>query len=373
MSDLAVREVDGALSLIQRARENLAEARDVVDYRRIMASTKAAAGVARKAHAAAKEDDDARAAILLAIEAEEVCLQAEALAGRWLRETLERKERHTGHGDQRAASQVVRPLLTDLGVSWAESSRWQQIEQIPPDLVERYIEAVKRARRMWLSRQRLLRLWREQQADERRQQPIPIPEPGQPDIRCGDFAHALADVENVDAIITDPPYPKEFLPLYGKLSEFAAAKLKPSGVLAVMCGQSYLREYLEQLGSCLAYRWTGAYITQGPRTRMHEARVGTGWKPILLFERADAEGIPFLLDDLFDSPGNDKRFHHWGQSEQGMAALIERLSVPGALVVDPFVGGGTTAVVCRDLNRRFIGCDIDSAAVNATYERLDIR
>jgi DNA modification methylase len=39
-------------------------------------------------------------------------------------------------------------------------------------------------------------------------------------------------------------------------------------------------------------------------------------------------------------------------------------------VVDPCLGGGTTAIVCRDLGRRFVGCDIDADAVLTAQERL---
>jgi DNA modification methylase len=53
-----------------------------------------------------------------------------------------------------------------------------------------------------------------------------------------------------------------------------------------------------------------------------------------------------------------------------MADLIERLTNPGDLVVDPFLGGGTTAIVCRELGRRFVGCDIDPLAIDKTLRRL---
>jgi DNA modification methylase len=53
-----------------------------------------------------------------------------------------------------------------------------------------------------------------------------------------------------------------------------------------------------------------------------------------------------------------------------MADIVERLTEPGALVVDPFLGGGTTAVVCEALGRRFVGCAVDAAAITAARERL---
>jgi len=215
------------------------------------------------------------------------------------------------------------------------------------------------------------RLARETAADQRRAEPVePVTVLDSVDIRHGDFREVLADLSDVDAIITDPPYPREFIPLFGDLSALAAKVLRPGGVLAVMTGQSWLPDYMTELARYMRYRWTCAYMVSGPRNRVHAARVGTGWKPILLFSRHGDEGHPFLLDDVFASEDDDKRHHHWGQSESGIAALVERLTEPGDLVCDPFLGGGTAAVVCRDLGRRFVGCDLDAAAVHTSRERV---
>lgn len=55
-------------------------------------------------------------------------------------------------------------------------------------------------------------------------------------------------------------------------------------------------------------------------------------------------------------------------------ALIEKLilasSAPGQLVVDPFVGSGTTAVVAAKLGRRWIAGDAEARYVGLTRERL---
>lgn len=55
-------------------------------------------------------------------------------------------------------------------------------------------------------------------------------------------------------------------------------------------------------------------------------------------------------------------------------ALIEKLvlasSKPGQLVVDPFVGSGTTAVVASRLGRRWLAGDADARYVGLTRERL---
>jgi DNA modification methylase len=69
---------------------------------------------------------------------------------------------------------------------------------------------------------------------------------------------------------------------------------------------------------------------------------------------------------------NDKRFHQWGQSESGMTDLVSRLTVPGELVCDPFLGAGTTAIACMRLARRCVGCDIDATVVQTARERCQL-
>lgn len=223
---------------------------------------------------------------------------------------------------------------------------------------------------------RAQRVIRERAADERRRQPVAqATQHGLIEIRHGDFENALRDLErySVDAIITDPPYKPDSWAVYTGLGMLARKVLKPDGVLAVMTGTrlEVLDHADEQIGRWMRRRWRGVYLTPGPRWRDQLERVATGYKPILIYAPPDGDDCRrWINDDVFGSRADDKRFHHWGQSESGMASLVERLTEPGHLVVDPFLGGGTTAVVCRDLGRRFIGCDVDPAAVATTRERV---
>ena len=63
-----------------------------------------------------------------------------------------------------------------------------------------------------------------------------------------------------------------------------------------------------------------------------------------------------------------------GYNTQKPKALIERIikasSNEGDLVADFYLGSGTTAEVCKDLNRKFIGCDINPRAIEITHQRL---
>jgi hypothetical protein len=193
----------------------------------------------------------------------------------------------------------------------------------------------------------------------------------------GDFREVLATLppESVDAIITDPPYSAEYVPLFGDLARIAAELLKPSGVLVVMTGHLYLYEYMTLLNQHLRYRWICTYHTDGAKATVHVARFGQAWKPLLVYVRHDAENLRFVCSDYFSAAHNtadgvQKELHHWQQSLGGFIQIVERFTEPGETVLDPFMGSGTTGVACLYLNRRFIGCDNDPSAVAVATKRI---
>jgi len=50
--------------------------------------------------------------------------------------------------------------------------------------------------------------------------------------------------------------------------------------------------------------------------------------------------------------------------------LIKLLSKPSDIVLDPFVGSGTTAVAAKELNRKYIGIEINEEYCKTAKERL---
>ena len=177
--------------------------------------------------------------------------------------------------------------------------------------------------------------------------------------------------ESVDVIITDPPYPKDYVELFDDLGKIAARVLKPGGSLIAMTGQYYLPQYIEYLSKHLTYHWTLAYTTPGGQAvQVFPKEVMTFWKPLLWFVKGDRDAK--WVSDVINTPvnANDKQHHHWGQSVEGMTAIIEKFSNPGDVVLDPFLGGGTTGYACKENNRKFIGVEIDSKVAQEAKERI---
>ena len=81
------------------------------------------------------------------------------------------------------------------------------------------------------------------------------------------------------------------------------------------------------------------------------------------------------IDDVWTiSYLNPKSKERVNYNTQKPKELIERIikasSNENDLVADFYLGSGTTAVVCKELNRKFIGCDISKKAIEITNKRL---
>jgi len=53
-----------------------------------------------------------------------------------------------------------------------------------------------------------------------------------------------------------------------------------------------------------------------------------------------------------------------------MRYYIEAFTKPGDFIFDPFLGGGTSAAVCKGIGRRLIGIDNDKKAFKVSVERV---
>lgn len=179
------------------------------------------------------------------------------------------------------------------------------------------------------------------------------------------------DAGSIDCIITDPPYPKEYLNCWLELSFIASKLLKPGGIVAAMSGQSYLPEIHAMMSEHLTYRWEMAYLTPGGTLTVWQPRIMTGWKPVLIYVNGELDREADMLWDVLKSEKQDKDFHVWGQSVSGLKDIVETVSKPGEVVLDPFCGGGSTGIACLELGRKFVGSDIEMKEVNKTITRME--
>lgn len=54
-----------------------------------------------------------------------------------------------------------------------------------------------------------------------------------------------------------------------------------------------------------------------------------------------------------------------------MVELVNVHSFENDLVLDPFMGSGTTGIACKRLNRNFIGIELDKNYFDVAKERIE--
>ena len=177
----------------------------------------------------------------------------------------------------------------------------------------------------------------------------------------------LAD-DSVDLVLTDPPYTQ--IDLYERLAELAAAKLKSGSLCLAYTGQFYLPAVMEAMGKHLEYWWTFAIQFGGQHCAIHPRHVQNKWKPILAFAKPPLKQAPNWLSDLLEGGGRDKAHHDWGQDESEVVYLIQRLTEPGELVVDPFCGGGQVPAACKAIGRKWLATEINRTTAMIARKRL---
>ena len=67
----------------------------------------------------------------------------------------------------------------------------------------------------------------------------------------------------------------------------------------------------------------------------------------------------------------EKRYHPTQKPLQLIERLIKASSDEKMVVLDPFIGSGSTALACLNLNREYIGIDLDERYVKICKERID--
>lgn len=193
-----------------------------------------------------------------------------------------------------------------------------------------------------------------------------------PGIYAEDFftgADRIAD-ESVDLVFTDPPYDKDSVDLYRKAAKVAARILKPGGSFIAYSGQKYLPEVYGLINHpALRYWWTFAGVHAGGNQMLQKLGIRCGWKPIVWYVKGTRGDVSEVLADVVTG-AREKEHHEWQQSEAEALHFIEKLTFPGGLVVDFFLGGGTTKVACDRLGRRFIGFEIERETAERAAKRI---
>ncbi len=191
----------------------------------------------------------------------------------------------------------------------------------------------------------------------------------------GDFRDVLPTLpdKSVDLIFTDPPYSDDTAPLFEDLAAHASRILKVGGSLITYVGQNTLREVMNYMDPYLRYWWILCAHHKGGAARLIGKYVIVEWKPLLWYvkdlRRTDAD---YLVDfvEFGREAGGLQELHDWQQQEAPARFAIEKLTQPGDVVLDPFLGSGTTLAAAVKLGRRGIGVEADADRLAVAKTRL---
>ena len=167
---------------------------------------------------------------------------------------------------------------------------------------------------------------------------------------------------SIDLIFTDPPYAREYLPIYQDLAKVASKTLVENGSLITYAGNyaiPVIVQYMEAAG--LEFYWLLTAKLKAPFARFHSRGIVIKQKPLLWFVKGCARNRKPIeyISDLIESETPDKDFHEWAQSPVEANHVISRLTLENQTVLDPMMGSGTTGLAALQLNRKFIGIEID--------------
>jgi 16S rRNA G966 N2-methylase RsmD len=198
----------------------------------------------------------------------------------------------------------------------------------------------------------------------------------------GDMRKLAYDAElipdnSIDLIFTDPLYHRQYLPLYVNLAEVADRVLKDGGSLVTYIGQYALPEildYLRRPKTRLRYWHEFCIKLEGPQfARLNNPVIVVRWKHLLWFVKGEKPQLPLddnSINDLIESKKPNKSLNRFIQSTVEAEYIISKLTIEDMQVLDPFLGGGTTAITAANLNRRFIGIDIAAEAIESVHATL---
>lgn len=177
---------------------------------------------------------------------------------------------------------------------------------------------------------------------------------------------------SVDLIFTDPPYPKEFHYCYEWLASEASRVLKPSGFLIAYSGPYWKDVVMGYLNERLQYFYDFVLVHRGNTSILWPRRIISGYKSLLCYHLKGESPLPKTnVLGKWAGTGSDKRFHRWGQEAITAQYYIDCFTKEGDMVVDYFLGAGTSAEVCKKLNRNFIGIEKDGKTFNDARARVD--
>ena len=215
-----------------------------------------------------------------------------------------------------------------------------------------------------------------------------------------EFMRTLKD-ESVDLIVTDPPYKvtargnagnsggmmQSKLSMQGKIFKHNNVKpieyipefyrlLKDGSHCYIMTNHVNLQEMLNTATEC-GFHFIKSLIWNKGNKIMGQFYMSQ-FEYILFFRKGKGKKISKCgTADILSVPnkktkGKDgKNIHDTEKPVELMKILIENSTQEGELVLDPFIGVGAVGIACKELNRDYIGIELDKEYWEIANERIE--
>lgn len=207
---------------------------------------------------------------------------------------------------------------------------------------------------------------------------------GDATLYLGDCREILPTLGRVDAVVTDPPFDSkthmgadkrysdiDFAPL-GDAQKLARALVEVSdGWVLAFCAFEQFAEYRDGAGN--AWVRAGIWDKVSNMPQMTGDRPAQGGEGIAIMHRPGRKkwnggGKAAIWRHLVE---RGEKEHPTQKPLSLISDLLGQFTAIGALVLDPFMGSGTTGVACVRLGRRFVGIEIEPRYFDIACRRIE--
>jgi len=198
---------------------------------------------------------------------------------------------------------------------------------------------------------------------------------------CGDCLDVMKEMpdKSIDVILTDPVWPNALKSLQGSDNPWklfkSAAKHFPrlTNRVVVHLGCTSDPRFLSAIPKEMPFLRTCWLRYSFPSFR-GRILIGSDVAYAFGFPPKSWKGHHLLSGEITGNSSKNieikKKIHPAIRNLTHVKYLIDKFSLPGDLVLDPFVGSGTTLRAAKDLKRNFIGIEINPDYCKIAEKRL---
>lgn len=201
-------------------------------------------------------------------------------------------------------------------------------------------------------------------------------------IICGDSLGLIKIIpeREIDCILTDPPYGlnkngiknDRDLSLFYNILPDCYRVLKDNSFFVTFFSTKYLPELFKN--NPFTYFWQ--FVLYCPEGSVNSPIGFTKYMSCFVFKKGQPSLVKRKTDIFKDTPGKmvepDEGFidHPTPKPKHFVREILEMTTKENDIILDPFIGGGSAAVACKQTNRRFIGFEINREYCLLANKRL---